>query len=98
MIIISNVVAFLLISYIANSFLSSKYSKNKYLLILLVFIAVESLINYTGASPIKGIILLIVYFLYISFQFEGKVIQKNINCCSFLLNTGYFRNTSCFLL
>lgn len=85
MIIISNVVAFLLISYIANSFLSSKYSKNKYLLILLVFIVVESLINYTGASPIKGIILLIVYFLYVSFQFEGKVIQKILIVVPFFL-------------
>ena len=66
MIIISNIVAFLLISYIANSFLSSKYSKSKYLLILLIFILVESLINYTGASPIKGIILLIVYFMFLS--------------------------------
>ena len=85
MIIISNVVAFLLISYIANSFLSSKYSKSKYLLILLIFIVVESLINYTGASPIKGIILLIVYFLYVSFQFEGKVIQKILIVVPFFL-------------
>ena len=85
MIIISNVVAFLLISYIANSFLSSKYSKSKYLLILLIFIVVESLINYTGASPIKGIILLIVYFLYVSFQFEGKIIQKILIVVPFFL-------------
>ena len=85
MIIISNVIAFLLISYIANSFLSSKYSKNKYLAILFIFITLESFINHTGASPFKGIFLLIMYFLYVFIQFEGKPIQKILIIVPFFL-------------
>lgn len=85
MIIISNVIAFLLISYIANSFLSSKYSKNKYLAILFIFITLESFINHTGASPFKGIFLLIMYFLYVFIQFEGKPIQKIMIIVPFFL-------------
>lgn len=85
MIIVSNIIAFLLISYIANSFLSSKYSKNKYLIILLIFITLESFINHAGASPFKAIFLLIMYFLYVFIQFEGKPIQKIMIIVPFFL-------------
>ena len=86
MIIISNIISFILIAYIANSFLTLKYSKNINIVVLLISIIIISLINFNGASPIKSIILLCIYFIYVFTQYNGKVIQKIITIIpSFLI-------------
>ena len=85
MIIISNIISFLLISYIANSFLTLKYSKNKSIIILLLTITVVCLTNYNGASPLKSIILLVIYFIYIFIQYNGQTIQKVMTIIPYFL-------------
>ena len=76
MIIISNIISFILISYIANSFLTLKYSKNKSIIILLLSTTIVCLTNFNGASPLKSIILLAIYFIYVFVQYNGRIIQK----------------------
>lgn len=85
MIIISNIISFLLISYIANSFLTLKYSKNKSIIILLLTITIVCLTNYNGASPLKSIILLVIYFIYIFIQYNGQTIQKVMTIIPYFL-------------
>ena len=85
MIIISNIISFILIAYIANSFLTLKYSKNINIVVLLISIIIISLINFNGASPIKSIILLCIYFIYVFTQYNGKVIQKIITIIPYFL-------------
>lgn len=85
MIIISNIISFILISYIANSFLTLKYSKNKSIIILLLSTTIVCLTNYNGASPLKSIILLAIYFIYIFVQYNGRIIQKVMTIIPYFL-------------
>ena len=85
MIIISNIISFILISYIANSFLTLKYSKNKSIIILLLSTTIVCLTNYNGASPLKSIILLAIYFIYIFVQYNGRIIQKVMTILPYFL-------------
>lgn len=85
MIIISNIISFILISYIANSFLTLKYSKNKSIIILLLSTTIVCLTNYNGASPLKSIILLTIYFIYIFVQYNGRIIQKVMTIIPYFL-------------
>lgn len=85
MIIISNIISFILISYIANSFLTLKYSKNKSIIILLLSTTIVCLTNYNGASPLKSIILLAIYFIYIFVQYNGRIIKKVMTIIPYFL-------------
>lgn len=85
MIIISNIISFILISYIANSFLTLKYSKNKSIIILLLSTTIICITNYNGASPLKSIILLAIYFIYIFVQYNGRTIQKVMTIIPYFL-------------
>ena len=85
MIIISNIISFILISYIANSFLTLKYSKNKSIIILLLSTTIVCLTNYNGASPLKSIILLAIYFIYVFVQYNGRIIQKVMTIIPYFL-------------
>ena len=76
MIIVSNITSFLLLTYIANSFLIKKYSKEKSLIYFFLAIITISVFNYNGGSPIKAIFVLIIYFLYIFLLFKGDIIKK----------------------
>ena len=48
MIIVSNIASFLLLTYIANSFLIKKYSKEKSLIYFFLAIITISVFNYNG--------------------------------------------------
>lgn len=85
MIIISNIISFILISYIANSFLTLKYSKNKSIIILLLSTTIVCLTNYNGASPLKSIILLAIYFIYIFVQYNERIIKKVMTIIPYFL-------------
>ena len=85
MIIISNIISFILISYIANSFLTLKYSKNKSIIILLLSTTIICITNYNGASPLKSSILLAIYFIYIFVQYNGRTIQKVMTIIPYFL-------------
>lgn len=85
MIIISNIISFILISYIANSFLTLKYSKNKSIIILLLSTTIVCLTNYNGASPLKSIILLAIYFIYVFVQYNGRIIKKVMTIIPYFL-------------
>lgn len=85
MIIISNIISFILISYIANSFLTLKYSKNKSIIILLLSTTIVCLTNFNGASPLKSIILLAIYFIYVFVQYNGRIIQKVMTIIPYFL-------------
>ena len=50
MIIVSNIVSFLLLTYIANSFLIKKYSKEKSFIYFFLAIITISVFNYNGRS------------------------------------------------
>lgn len=76
MIIISNIISFALITYIANSFLLPRYSYKKIICVLFLMIIIYSAINYNGGSPLKSIMLLSLYFIYIFSQFKGKNLYK----------------------
>ena len=76
MIIVSNIVSFLLLTYIANSFLIKKYSKEKSFIYFFLAIITISVFNYNGGSPIKAIFVLVIYFLYIVLLFKGDIIKK----------------------
>ena len=76
MIIVSNITSFLLLTYIANSFLIKKYSKEKSLIYFFLAIITISVFNYNGGSPINAIFVLIIYFLYIFLLFKGDIIKK----------------------
>lgn len=97
MIIISNIISFILISYIANSFLTLKYSKNKSIIILLLSTTIVCLTNFNGASPLKSIILLAIYFIYVFVQYNGRIIQKVMTYNSLFFNPNFIRNTCCIL-
>ena len=72
MIILSNIISFLLLAYLAHSFLSPKYNKTKSLLIfvllfiLLVFITIE----------LKYLFILFLYFIAYFLLYKGSFIQK----------------------
>lgn len=72
MIILSNIISFLLLAYLAHSFLSPKYNKTKSLLIFvlffipLVFITIES----------KYIFILFLYFIVYFLLYKESFIQK----------------------
>lgn len=72
MIILSNIISFLLLAYLAHSFLSPKYNKSKSLLIfvllfiLLVFITIE----------LKYLFILFLYFIAYFLLYKGSFIQK----------------------
>ena len=72
MIILSNIISFLLLTYLTNSFLSPKYNKTKSLLIFvlffipLIFITIES----------KYIFILFLYFIVCFLLYKGSFIQK----------------------
>lgn len=72
MIILSNIISFLLLAYLAHSFLSPKYNKSKALLIFvlffipLVFITIES----------KYIFILFLYFIVYFLLYKESFIQK----------------------
>lgn len=74
MIILSNIISFLLLTYLAHSFLLPKYSKIKSLLILvlffipLIFITIES----------KYIFILFLYFIVCFLLYKGSFIQKTL--------------------
>lgn len=76
MIIISNFISFILLTYIANSFLVKRYSSKKTLGILIIIVSMFSIFNYNGTSPLKAIILLYLYFCNIFILFRGKFINK----------------------
>ncbi len=85
MIIISNIISFILISYIANSFLIKKYSKEKSFIYFFLAIITISVFNYNGGSPIKAIFVLVIYFLYIVLLFKGDIIKKLLVIIPFFL-------------
>lgn len=72
MIILSNIISFLLLTYLTNSFLSPKYNKTKSLLIFvlffipLIFITIES----------KYIFILFLYFIVYFLLYKESFIQK----------------------
>ena len=72
MIILSNIISFLLLTYLAHSFLLPKYSKIKSLLILvlffipLIFITIE----------FKYLFILFLYFIVCFLLYKGSFIQK----------------------
>ena len=72
MIVLSNIISFLLLAYLAHSFLSPKYNKTKSLLIFvlffipLVFITIES----------KYIFILFLYFIVYFLLYKESFIQK----------------------
>ena len=72
MIILSNIISFLLLAYLAHSFLSPKYNKSKSLLIfvllfiLLVFITIE----------LKYLFILFLYFIAYFLLYKESFIQK----------------------
>lgn len=72
MIILSNIISFLLLTYLAHSFLLPKYSKIKSLLILvlffipLIFITIE----------FKCLFILFLYFIVCFLLYKGSFIQK----------------------
>ena len=72
MIILSNIISFLLLTYLAHSFLLPKYSKIKSLLILvlffipLIFISIE----------FKYLFILFLYFIVCFLLYKGSFIQK----------------------
>ncbi|WP_317990561.1 hypothetical protein [Faecalibacillus intestinalis] len=74
MIILSNIISFLLLTYLTNSFLSPKYNKTKSLLIFvlffipLIFITIES----------KYIFILFLYFIVCFLLYKGSFIQKTL--------------------
>lgn len=75
-IIINNFISFTLLTYISNSLLSFKYSKNKSILIFFISFFIFSSINYNGTSSLKALKLFIIFILYIYFQFKGKFSKK----------------------
>ena len=75
-IIINNFISFSLLTYISNSLLSFKYSKNKSILIFFISFFIFSSINYNGTSSLKALKLFIIFILYIYFQFKGKFSKK----------------------
>lgn len=85
MIIVSNIVSFLLLTYIANSFLIKKYSKEKSFICFFLAIITISVFNYNGGSPIKAIFVLVIYFLYIVLLFKGDIIKKLLVIIPFFL-------------
>ena len=85
MIIVSNIVSFLLLTYIANSFLIKKYSKEKSFIYFFLAIITISVFNYNGGSPIKAIFVLVIYFLYIVLLFKGDIIKKLLVIIPFFL-------------
>ncbi len=85
MIIVSNIVSFLLLTYIANSFLIKKYSKEKSFIYFFLAIITISIFNYNGGSPIKAIFILVIYFLYIVLLFKGDIIKKLLVIIPFFL-------------
>lgn len=91
MIIVSNITSFLLLTYIANSFLIKKYSKEKSLIYFFLAIITISVFNYNGGSPIKAIFVLIIYFLYIFLLFKGDIIKKLFVIIPFFFNTNNYR-------
>ena len=74
MIILSNIISFLLLTYLTNSFLSPKYNKTKSLLIFvlffipLIFITIES----------KYIFILFLYFIVCFLLYKGSFIRKTL--------------------
>ena len=74
MIILSNIISFLLLTYLTNSFLSPKYNKTKSLLIFvlffipLIFITIES----------KYIFILFLYFIVCFLLYKGSFILKTL--------------------
>lgn len=72
MIILSNIISFLLLAYLAHSFLSPKYNKTKSLLIFvlffipLVFITIE----------LKYLFILFLYFIVYFLLYKESFIQK----------------------
>ena len=85
MIIVSNIVSFLLLTYIANSFLIKKYSKEKSLIYFFLAIITISIFNYNGGSPIKAIFVLVIYYIYIFLLFKGDIIKKLLVIIPFFL-------------
>lgn len=81
MIILSNIISFLLLTYLTNSFLSPKYNKTKSLLIFvlffipLIFITIES----------KYIFILFLYFIVCFLLYKGSFIQKHSLLYRFIL-------------
>lgn len=85
MIIVSNIVSFLLLTYIANSFLIKKYSKEKSFIYFFLAIITISVFNYNGGSPIKAIFILVIYFIYTFLLFKGDIIKKLLVIIPFFL-------------
>ena len=54
-------------------------------IILLLTITIVCLTNYNGASPLKSIILLAIYFIYIFVQYNGRIIQKVMTIIPYFL-------------
>ena len=75
-IIINNFISFSLLTYISNSLLQFKYSKNKSILIFFISFFIFSSINYNGTSSLKALKLFIIFILYIYFQFKGNFSMK----------------------
>ena len=85
MIIVSNIVSFLLLTYIANSFLIKKYSKERSFIYFFLAIITISVFNYNGGSPIKAIFILVIYFIYTFLLFKGDIIKKLLVIIPFFL-------------
>lgn len=85
MILISNLLSFILLTYLSNSFLSFKYSKNKYILSVLAATTLVSICNYNGGSPTKATIILFIYFAYVFILFDGKTLNKALVIIPFFI-------------
>lgn len=89
MIILSNIISFLLLTYLTNSFLSPKYNKTKSLLIFvlffipLIFITIES----------KYIFILFLYFIVCFLLYKGSFIQKTTHHYTVLYYSNIIRIT-----
>ena len=91
MIILSNIISFLLLTYLTNSFLSPKYNKTKSLLIFvlffipLIFITIES----------KYIFILFLYFIVCFLLYKGSFIQKTLIIIFPILTILWFGDIDC---
>lgn len=72
MIILSNIISFLLLTYLAHSFLLPKYSKIKSLLILVLFFIPFIFIT----IEFKYLFILFLYFIVCFLLYKGSFIQK----------------------
>lgn len=76
MIIISNFVSLLLLTYIANSFLKNNRSQKINIFTFFLSFITVSMLNHNGGSPLTATFILSIYSFYVFFLFSGKIINK----------------------